>query len=352
MKFHSIQIGNRPLMEVPAGDRAIRLAAVECYPGHTLKKRFLRKLLNLGFRIGVLSRACPSRSFVLPALSTSSFEGWLAHLKKVLGEKIIHPVIVWPGDPGRGRVYFYFLNREGIALAFGKLALDETNGQKIRNEAQVLGRFGKKEPRSFRVPKLLAEGEWGGLDYLITACVPKIAQTINLGEETGMDTVLKELNSDEFRETDGTPSWWQLVLHAAGDQPAFESAVRSAGEPGWNLCRIHGDLNRTNLLRAGKELWLIDWEQSCLDGPRRVDEVCLEVDRWWNQSRSHGEDNRKAFLDGLFAKKEGGHRSELILALAFLHSIHFSPATALVEVWRKEGVKVHPSGVSALPVGQ
>jgi hypothetical protein len=268
-------------------------------------------------------------------MSASCFENWMAHLRDVLGESAIYPVVVWPGDPGRGRVYFYFLDREGSALAFGKLALDEANGQKIRNEAQVLGRFGEKEPQSFRVPNLLAEGKWDGLDYLITACVPKSAHAVDWSGETGMESVIKELNGEGRRKTDEPPSWWQPVLDACCHQPAFQSAVRDAGESGWELCRVHGDLNRTNLLRDGKDLWLIDWEQSCPDGPRRVDEVCLEIDRWWNESRSLDKDDAQDCLKGLLAGKEEPHRSELILALAFLHSVRFSPATTLVEEWGK-----------------
>ncbi|MDF1712692.1 MAG: hypothetical protein P1U90_10675 [Akkermansiaceae bacterium] len=352
MRFHSMRIGKRSLMEVPEANTAIRLAAVACYPGHTLKKRLLRRAIRLGFRSGILPRISPARSFSLPVMSASCFENWMSHVEGGLDESAIYPVMIWPGDPGRGRVYFYFLDREGTALAFGKLALDEVNGQKIRNEASVLGRFGEKEPRSFRVPKLLAEGKWDGLDYLITACVPKSAQAVHLSEETGMESVVRELNSDGCRETNEPPSWWQPVLDACCHQPAFETAVRNAGESGWKLCRVHGDLNRTNLLRDGEELWLIDWEQSCPDGPRLVDEVCLEIDRWWNLSRSHDDDDREACLNRLFAGKEQENRSEMILALAFLHSVHFSPATALVEVWKEESVSAHSSDTPAFPLNQ
>jgi hypothetical protein len=42
----------------------------------------------------------------------------------------------------------------------------------------------------------------------------------------------------------------------------------------------------------------------------------------------------------------------MILALAFLHSVHFSPATALVEVWKEESVTAHSSDTPAFPLNQ
>lgn len=320
-------------MEVPESSFAIRKAALAHYPKHTTKRRMLRFAVDWGFRCGILSWVCPARPFSLEGMTTSRFEDWISHLAKVLGQAVIHPLIAWPGDPDRGRLYLYLLDGGGKMVAFAKLALDENNGKSIRNEATVLQQFQKRKPRTFQVPDLLAAGDWDGAQYLVSARVPAQAMAVDWDHELVPNEIVAEIGDGRrWREADHPPSWWFSILDACRNFPEFNSAVRKAGKKGWELCRVHGDLNRTNVLRDGEVLWIIDWEQSLAEGPGRADEVCLTIDRWWNQNKGNpGQVERRECQETLFADKQDP--AGVVVALAFLHSLHFFPATALIREW-------------------
>jgi hypothetical protein len=227
------------------------------------------------------------------------------------------------------------LGAVGIPRAFGKLALDPSNGEKIRNEARVLKSFQASPPLSFRVPDLLASGSWEGADFLITACLPASAGAVDLDKESGMSDVVAEINTaPRTLETEDRPSWWDKLLEACRDLPGLEQVISQIPPTGWNWCRVHGDLNRTNVLRDGEDLWVIDWEQSRDDGPRRADELCLAIDQWWNDNTNPGEGECRRFFHELFSGKEPAQRAELVGALAFLHLLDFSPASTLLQACR------------------
>ena len=57
---------------------------------------------------------------------------------RAVGWAELQPVLVWPADPLRGRVYMYLLNKKGEKLGFCKLGLDERNNALIEREQQAL----------------------------------------------------------------------------------------------------------------------------------------------------------------------------------------------------------------------
>ena len=113
MKFHLIKLGSRPLLAVPAGVPQLWEAAIGCYPAHTWKKRLVRVILGGLARVGLLGRMFPKQELSLPGVGKLDFEGWLESLGKQLDVAELHPVLVWPADPLRGRVYMYLLNKKG-----------------------------------------------------------------------------------------------------------------------------------------------------------------------------------------------------------------------------------------------
>lgn len=323
-------------MAVPEGGSSLQGAAVACYPGHTGKKRLLRRLIRWGFRSRILNFLRPPKPFAPPGMSAAGFDDWLNQVVDMLGGTPLWPFIIWPGDPGRGRLYFYFLGADGVPRGFGKLALNEANGEKIRNEARVLKSFRASPPRSFLVPDLLASGAWEGADFLVTACLPASAGAVDWEKETGMSALVAEINTAaRMLEAQNPPVWWDKLLRDCRDLPGLEKVIREVSRWGWKVSRVHGDLNRTNVLRDGADLWVVDWEQSREDGPLRTDQLCLEVDQWWNQNPNPGAEECRRFFRALFAGKDSTGRAELILALAFLHLLRFSPASVLLQACQR-----------------
>ena len=138
MKFHVIKLGSRPLLAVPCGKHSLWSAAIDCYPAHTGKKRLVRKVLHGLAGVGLIRWVFPSRELSLPGVGKVDFEAWMALLGEQLHLAELQPVLVWPADPLRGRVYMYLLNKKGEKVGFCKLGLDAKNNALIERERQAL----------------------------------------------------------------------------------------------------------------------------------------------------------------------------------------------------------------------
>ena len=154
MKFHLIKLGSRPLLAVPCGKHSLWGAAIDCYPAHTGKKRLVRKVLHGLAGVGLIRWVFPARELSLPGVGDVDFEAWLALLCEQLHLAELQPVLVWPADPLRGRVYMYLLNKKGEKVGFCKLGLDAKNNALIKRERQALEHLQSMELKLSRVPQV------------------------------------------------------------------------------------------------------------------------------------------------------------------------------------------------------
>jgi aminoglycoside phosphotransferase (APT) family kinase protein len=132
------------------------------------------------------------------------------------------------------------------------------------------------------------------------------------------------------------------ALHSAQAVAAISELRRQAGHfPAVPLVPTHGDPNTKNILVAGSQIWLIDWDDIQLSDPMRDLGVLLwwyvARDRWqevlhvaglspadavlprlywwsacasfrvalWHGARAHDEDGARAFLDDCVAALDG-----------------------------------------------
>ena len=153
MKFHLIKLGSRPLLAVPCGKHSLWGVAIDCYPAHTGKKRLVRKLLHGLAGVGLIRWAFPARNLSLPGVEALDFEAWVALLCEQLHVAELQPVLVWPADPLRGRVYMSLLNKQGEKVGFCKLGLDDKNNALIERERQALEHLQSMELKLSRIPK-------------------------------------------------------------------------------------------------------------------------------------------------------------------------------------------------------
>lgn len=326
--------GRRPLLAFPARfGRRMAAAAFACYPAHTAKKKLLRQALRTMHAGGL--GALLSRRTTRPLREVSA-EDWGQWCGSLGGE----PVIVWPNDPARARVYVHVLDKGGSQKVFAKLAFDEANAKLIRNERAALESVRAVSGGKFEVPRVLSSGTCPAFSHVCVSALPDGLRMLSGGDAERLESVMRvypgsprRVSGQELEQM----AWWRAFRAKAESYPDFVRSVEARLRNGISVCRVHGDLNETNVLADGKKLWLLDWERSSSEGPVRTDEICRQADQRWAATRcdpcASVRDFRRACWDGKSAEEQ----TEVLAALAFLTAAEFTPVTMLVENWGSGG---------------
>jgi hypothetical protein len=346
MNFHVIKFGSRPLLAVPRGASSLWTVAIDCYPAHTGKKRLVRKLLHGLAGVGLIRWVFPSRNLSLPGVEDLDFEAWVALLCEQLHVAELQPVLVWPADPLRGRVYMYLLNKKGEKVGFCKLGLDAKNNALIKREQQALEHLQSMELKLSRVPNLLAHGnlngEMGDGAYLVVETTPTNTRNIDWQSDASIELNIAEYaGSSRFlrRAEIETLSWWPEVTRRFSGRSVLMDEINAAVDQGIEVCLAHGDLNCTNVLlsKTNDQVWLLDWEQSDASAPILTDHVCMAVDKLWLSNAQDASGNLKKFRDTFTYKNDAKKRAQIIMALAYLSAAGFPPALAMIDAMYAEG---------------
>ena len=341
-----IKLGSRPLLAVPCGEHSLWSAAIDCYPAHTGKKRLVRKLLHGLAGVGLIRWAFPARNLSLPGLGGVDFEAWVAVLCEQLHVAELQPVLVWPADPLRGRVYMSLLNKQGEKVGFCKLGLDDKNNALIERERQALEHLQSMELKLSRIPKLLAHGnldeKMNGGAYLVVEITPANTGNIDWQSDASIEANIAEY-AGSGRMIDRAEieslSWWPGVTRRFANHSVLMDEINAAVDQGIEVCLAHGDLNCTNVLlsKTNDQVWLLDWEQSDTNAPILTDHVCMAVDKLWLANAQDASGNLKKFKDTFTYENDAKKRAQIIMALAYLSAAGFPPALAMIDAMYAEG---------------
>jgi hypothetical protein len=336
MEFHLVKAGQRPLLAIPRGSRTVRNAAAACYPAHTWRKRVVRSAIRSVVGCGLGGALWARSAAPIDGVTAAEFDTWVVEVRQRLGDATLTPAIVWPADATRGRVYAYWLARDGRVAAFSKLALDRKNSDLIHNEQHALEALAAMHLQKSIVPRALAAGKLREQCYLVVETAPAGARITRWQEDAPIAENVAEyadaIRTMHFPEVERM-AWWERFGNFCGPHPAMLRAVREAARDGVEVCRVHGDLNQTNILRTDGKVWLLDWERSSDAGPCMTDAVCMEVDRLWPATKHHPAEGLAAFEKAMWEGKDAAHRSRVLLGLAFLCAADFTPATAIACEW-------------------
>jgi hypothetical protein len=248
----------------------------------------------------------------------------------------LRPVVVWPSRFSRGRIYVHLLDGQGRAKAFAKLALDRENSELIENEQRALERLHSLKLKRSKVPRILDSAYFGGQASLVVESFPDGARITNWATDPSINDCICEYSGETQTLSMSEVlklRWWQEFQRTSGPIPAFAALVQETAAGNVEVCRVHGDLNRTNVMRSGDTVWLLDWEQSCELGPCLTDFLCIDVDQRWPASRRDPATSFANFLKAEWEGRSPDHQRRVILALAFLHAAGFPPASVLVQQW-------------------
>jgi hypothetical protein len=225
---------------------------------------------------------------------------------------------------------------KGRAKAFAKFALDRENSELIENERHALEHIHSRTMMRSKVPRILDSGFFGGKATLVVESLPNNARVTNWSADPSLTECIREYSGETQSVQLGEIQklrWWQEFQRTTGSTPAFTALVQEQAAGNVDVCRVHGDLNRTNVMRAGDTVWLLDWEQSCERGPCLTDFLCIEVDRRWPATSRDPVTSLADFLGAEWEGRGAADQRRLLMALAFLHAAGFPPASALVQQW-------------------
>lgn len=336
-RFQTVRAGSRTLFSIPQAPFRVRRAAVRCYQGHTWKKRLIRNLISALVSMRADSILWSHESVPIVGVSSTAFQGWLSEITQALDELRLYPAIVWPANPKRGRVYVHLLDSRGGRKAFAKIGLDGLNSRLIENERRALETLQTMNLRRTKVPAVLSSGSLKGKSWLVVEAAPLEAQLTNWEAGLKLDENIREFGQPIRRVSFASiesQSWWERFTESPIATPSFLKAVLGCAAFGVDVCRAHGDLNHTNVLRSDNAIWFLDWEQSHENAPCLTDFICIAVDKRWPQMQRDPMASLAEFLRAHWKNREQDYRNQVLLALAFLGGAAFTPAIALIRAWQ------------------
>ena len=309
----------RDFLSVPARPAKLKGIGLRLYKESSARRRLFKAAIRLGMLVGVdkwIGRELPTP---VPKHPSFNFESWLEQVHRDLRISNLQAVISFPGQTGRARFYVNLLSAAGDPVGFAKISLDSKNDRCLATEAQALGTLARYETFSFRLPRVLVDGDFNSHRYLITETLPVNAQPVAAKWETTPRRCRDELAgiSRRFlavREL----SWWNAFCELRGEIRSLAAAIDSWADQEIEVGWAHGDFSHRNICRVGNQVWIFDWENSCDDAPLMTDEVRFA---WALQSRKMISDSVKAasaLPPHLVTPSDPRKTRDLAFALAFL----------------------------------
>jgi hypothetical protein len=332
--YRIYRVSGRPIFAAPLSPRGLRRAGLGRYQPVTPRRAAFRSLVNLS----MLARA----DWLLGTTADDpvgsagfSFRAWMDDVRGALGASGAEGVVIWPPQRERGRIYVHLFDGGLRPIGFAKVAFDAHNAECLRREAATLRELERQAPRTFRAPRVLAEGAQGSAWHVVLEALPESARPLDASAAFPARCAAefagppRRVPSERLREL----SWWSAHERAAAGG-AFDAELRGLLAGGAAVCRAHGDFGPANIVRDGATLWIFDWEESRPDGPVLADEVMYTFGMDLQASR---EPRRAlALLRERFLRAGGSPRAEVMLALAFRRALGMADAARIIECWEGE----------------
>ena len=239
---------------------------------------------------GLLERSVQSRAFALvrwPMLRVpgrdAAADSVETHLAGHFGTSVRVGVILGTRRVNQKPVLQVF-DMSGRLLGYAKVGHNDLTAALVRREAAALASIGAREPRGFRVPRLIDHSRWGGLEILVTS--PLVAGS-------GARDVSPVARANAMREVAALTARAAVPLRASGFWAALSGEVArlSPEQSGARLARLaeqvderygehpvvlggwHGDWSRWNMNTRDGVVQIWDWERYDPEVPWGFDAV-------------------------------------------------------------------------------
>ena len=272
---------HRPILAVPEGSRYSLKMAWNCYQGLTFRRAI--------FRWG-MQRAIPLHvdkmfsTLTVTPLEPDAFrlESWIELVEMELDAHNILPVIIWPTEIGRGRIYIYLLSEHCQQIGFCKISFNDVNDACLCKEIESIRYFTKLNLRQCKVPALLIDGLWEGHKYIVEEPMKlnKWPRYSNLSQMVRLyfSCIEEHMGVDRLASADEVKSffWWRRLEETSPCyvklflSELFDLICSCSGLP---VRLVHGDFGPHNVFKVADQLVIVDWEESSVNGPILTDEI-------------------------------------------------------------------------------
>lgn len=334
--FFFVSVAEKPIMLIPAGTRRQQLNAIKFYRINSLKKRIFRAGIQLSIKLYLSRFLFEPVKAPTPFISADLYE-WVKHGQRIFDCRDQMTLLIWPSESSKKRIYAYFIDNTGTLLGFAKVALNIEENENIQNEANTLNFFNTKELNNFKVPKLLRDDCFGDHRYILLEPVPIDARAVRLFSEkvhmkaihefAGMQRTVQKQDLESC-------SWVSKYQSALKVNKYFaDDIMRMCQNQGIRICRIHGDFGPSNVLITKTIPWIIDWEESCPDGPFLTDMVSFILASRRKMVLRNPQRGLQFLLSEMQKLSLDTTKVDIAIALAFLHGSSFTLATKIIEAW-------------------
>lgn len=335
--FRVVQLAGRRIIATPDKPLRLRLAGLSHYRPVTKKRACLRVALRLCavFRIDRLF----ARTFVTPFAPSDDFgfERWLDETRSALGAPSSLATVIWPQLIGRKRIYVHLMLPSGAPIAFCKIALNQDNADRLKNELDTLRELGERRLVAARLPRILHHD--ANANYRYVAYEPFPLDLMPLKHRwQDLAPAIAEI-SGRARRVDRAALedhvWWQRFLRGRHRHSrAFLRQIDDATIRPIAVCRVQGDATPSNVFHSKTGIWICDWEFSSPAAPCRTDEVSYYLAANHYQCLLRPAAALAACLERFAPERDPDSIGELVLAMAFLCGRNDPRALKLASHWR------------------
>ncbi|WP_434811379.1 hypothetical protein [Microbacterium sp. bgisy189] len=241
------------------------------YGGGSLKRRLQTGVLTGLAASGIAARVSPWRVSDWRAPDARVFHDWV---RGVLSRDVrVGAVLIGPPRANRKPVVL-LTDRRGELVAVVKVGWDAVTAPLVRQEATALAEVERAVGSKVHVPRLVATTQWGAVEAMMMAPLPRLDRTRAVERSVLVDTVRRVAGAQVVRAPlDVGHDRMAPLVTAARHIDARTSAVVHGSS--------HGDLHAGNLgvARDGMPvLW--DWERWRSGLPVGFDLLHHDVQRW------------------------------------------------------------------------
>jgi hypothetical protein len=287
-------------------------------------------------RLGVDRLLTHSVDSSLTSLLPFNFQDLLDTLRQSMHDPSAEAVIVWPPQIDRGRIYIHLLDANARPLAFVKLALNASNDEHLRSEAQTIEKLKALQLTSFRVPSLVEIGKWNGHCFCIFEPIAADAKPVQsswssfprecVNEYAGQTRVIGLQQLTEI-------NWWNNFWEVTPPESPFAQDVRIAQRHPIRVCRAHGDLGIMNMIRVDDQLLIFDWEECCDDAPILTDELMFFLVLNQREFLAKPVVGLRKLNERYLFGASTQRRCDVIMALTFIRASDKLVATNILDNW-------------------
>lgn len=334
-RYLTYRYGDRDVITVPEATRRTRLAALTAFPAATPRAWAYQAGVRALVRLGLDRLVARYQDAPVSGAVGLDGAGFVRAMGERLGRDDIWPVVIYPRQPERRRLYVHLLAGDGERIAFAKLAGGAENDDLLRNGGKALQAMERLNIRTFRYPSLLATGVYDDFRYLLLAPLPAGARPLPPSWNATAERVRAEIGGTAYLANRlDAASWWARFTRSPRTAGGLHQLLEPVCGLPYEACAAHGDFVNWNIYRYRTEWWVFDWEGYAADAPALSDPVRFFLGI---HTRAIGVDPRWGgrLLARHFQAEDPRRHADLARALAFLCANGVDAALAVGAVWQE-----------------